>query len=138
MAKYSYEFKKQIVKEYLAENGGAKYIADQYGIKLKRSVQQWVEVYKEFGGGRLERSPKNKNYTFEFKITVVELYITTEISYQALALSVGMNNQALITRWVNDYHIARPDALREKILEIRSEHKDLVIVEYMVNLENRV
>ena len=60
------------------------------------------------------RSRKNESYSFEFKLHVVELYLTTEVSYQELALSVGINNPSLITRWVNDYRIAGPDALRPK------------------------
>ena len=60
------------------------------------------------------RSRKNESYSFEFKLHVVELYLTTEVSYQELALSVGINNPSLITRWINDYRIAGPDALRPK------------------------
>ena len=45
---------------------------------------------------------------------MVELYLTSEVSYQELALSVGINNPPLILNWVNDYRIAGPDALREK------------------------
>ena len=60
------------------------------------------------------RSRKNESYSFEFKLHVVELYLTTEVSYQELALSVGINNPSLITRWVNDYRIAGPDTLRPK------------------------
>ena len=47
------------------------------------------------------RSRKNESYSFEFKLHVVELYLTTEVSYQELALSVGINNPPLIARWVN-------------------------------------
>ena len=43
---------------------------------------------------------------------MVELYLSTEVSYRDLALSVGMNNPLLITKWVNDYRIAGRDALR--------------------------
>jgi len=45
---------------------------------------------------------------------VVELYLSTEVSYQELALSVGINNPPLITKWVNDFRNAGPDALRPK------------------------
>jgi transposase len=45
---------------------------------------------------------------------VVELYLSSEVSYQELALSQGINNPSLITRWVNDFRIAGPDALRPK------------------------
>ena len=53
-------------------------------------------------------------YSFEFKLHVVELYLSSEVSYQELAFSQGINNPALITRWVNDFRIAGPDALRPK------------------------
>ena len=45
---------------------------------------------------------------------MVESYLTSEVSYQELALSLGINNNALIARWVNDYRAAGPDALRDK------------------------
>jgi transposase len=45
---------------------------------------------------------------------VVELYLSTEISYQELALSLGINNPSLITKWVNDYRIAGLDALKPR------------------------
>jgi transposase len=45
---------------------------------------------------------------------VVELYLSTEVSYQELALSVGINNPPLITKWVNDFRITGPDSLRVK------------------------
>lgn len=60
------------------------------------------------------RSRQKKNYSFEFKLSVVELYLTTEASYQELALSVGINNPTTIVHWVNDYRAVRPDALRPK------------------------
>ena len=45
---------------------------------------------------------------------MVELYLSSEVSYQDLALSEGINNNALIAKWVNDFRIAGPDALRPK------------------------
>ena len=45
---------------------------------------------------------------------MVELYLTTEVSYQELVLSVGINNPSLITKWVNDYLAVGPDALKPK------------------------
>ena len=114
MAKYSYEFKKKVVSEYIQGEGGYKYLSNKYGVKSTRDIMKWVNAYKEFGDEGLMRSRKNKIYTFNFKLHVVELYLTTEVSYQELALSVGINNPPLITKWVNDYRIAGPDALREK------------------------
>jgi transposase len=114
MAKYIYQFKKEVVNAYLNGEGGHKYLAEKYSITGKSMVLKWINAYKEFGDEGLMRSRKNETYTFEFKLHVVELYLTTEVSYQELALSVGMNNPPLITKWVNDFRIAGPDALRPK------------------------
>lgn len=114
MSKYSYKFKKKVVTEYLEGKGSYEYLAKQNNIPDKFQVRIWVSAYKEFGDEGLKRSRKNKNYSFEFKLHVVELYLTTDVSYRELALSQGMNNTSLIVRWVNDYRIAGPDALRPK------------------------
>ncbi len=114
MAKYSFDMKMEIVKAYLNNEGGYTYLAKKYGIPDKKLVQRWVAAYKTFGEEGLMRSRKKETYTFEFKLNVVELYLSTEISYQELALSVGINNPPLITKWVNDFRNAGPDALRPK------------------------
>ena len=74
----------------------------------------WVHYYAEFGDEGLRRSRENKTYSFEFKLNVVKLYLSSEVSYQELALSQGINNSALLAKWVNDFRIAGPDALRPK------------------------
>ncbi|MBS5931504.1 MAG: IS3 family transposase [Clostridiales bacterium] len=114
MAKYSFEFKKQVVHAYLNGEGSYANLSKKYGIPPGKDIRKWVNAYKSFGNDGLMKSRQNKSYSFEFKFHVVELYLTTEVSYQDLALSVGINNPPLITKWVNDYRIAGPDALRLK------------------------
>ena len=114
MAKYSFEFKQKVVQEYLNGKGSYEYISKQSNMPDKKQVRIWVNAYKELGKEGLMRSRKNKNYSFQFKLSVVELYLTSEVSYQELALSQGINNPSLVARWVNDFRIAGPDALRPK------------------------
>lgn len=114
MAKYSYEFKKKVVQEYLNGKGGYKYLAKLYNIPDKKQVRVWVNSYNEFGDTGLMRSRKKQDYSFQFKLSVVELYLSSEVSYRELALSQGINNPSLISRWVNDFRISGPDALRPK------------------------
>ena len=45
---------------------------------------------------------------------VVELYLTTEVSYRELELSLGINNPPMIAKWVPDYRAVGPDALLPK------------------------
>ncbi len=114
MAKYSFEFKKKVVQAYLNGEGGYKYLAKKYNVPAFNNIKKWINSYKEFGDEGLMRSRQNKNYSFQFKLSVVELYLSSEVSYQELALSQGINNPSLIVRWVNDFRIAGPDALRPK------------------------
>ncbi len=126
MAKYDYEFKKRIVNSYMNGEGGKNFLANKYGVKSSRDVMKWINAFKSFGDEGLMRSRKNKTYTFEFKFHVVELYLSTEVSYQELALSVGINNPPLINKWVNDFRIAGPDALRPKRKGRRSNKNALI------------
>jgi len=112
MAKYSFEFKKQIVKEYLEGNGGYKYLACKYNVSSYNNVKKWIMNYQQFGDQGLLRSRQSQNYTFEKKLAIVELYLTSELSYQELALREGIYNPSQICKWVNDFQIAGPDALR--------------------------
>ena len=114
MAKYSFEFKKKVVKDYLEGKGGCGYLANHYGIPNKCIVQRWIKAHESLGDEGLMRSRKNEKYTFEYKLHVVELYLSSEVSYQELACQEGLNNPCILTKWVNDFRIAGPDALRPK------------------------
>ena len=113
MAKYSFEFKKQLVSEYLSGRIGGNSLARKYGVN-RSQLWRWINAYKEFGDEGLKRSRKKEKYSFEKKLFVVELYLSSEISYQELALQEGINNPSMISNWVNRFRIAGPDALRPR------------------------
>ena len=102
------------IQSYLNGEGSYEYVAKKYNISDKHVLKVWVDAYKEFGKEGIMRSRQKKNYSFQFKLYVVELYLSSEVSYQELALSQGINNPALIARWVIDFRAAGPDALRPK------------------------
>ena len=114
MAKYSYEFKKEVVNAYLSGEGGDLFLCQKYSISDTKVLRTWVCAYHSSGDKGLLRSRKKKRYAFEYKLHVVELYLSSEVSYQELAFQEGINNSALICKWVNDFQIAGPDALRPK------------------------
>ena len=89
-------------------------MAKKYHLPQGKMVRNWIKNYNELGEDGLRRSREKKNYSFEFKLYVVELYLSSEVSYQELAISQGINNYAMIVKWVNDFRIAGPDALRPK------------------------
>lgn len=112
MAKHSYEFKKQLVSEYLDNQGSYAFISQKHGMSSSCQLKTWVAAYKKLGDNGLKRSRSRKEYSFEEKLSVVESYLTSELSYQELALQMGINNPSMLARWVNDFKIAGPDALR--------------------------
>ncbi|SFG46425.1 Helix-turn-helix domain-containing protein, partial [Lachnospiraceae bacterium C7] len=57
-------------------------------------------------------SRKKTVYSFKKKLDIVELYLSSELSYQEIALQEGIKNPSVIAAWVNRYRIAGPDALR--------------------------
>ena len=134
MSKYSFEFKKMVVKEYLEGKGSTRELARKFhiGNNDNKQVVKWVAAYNEFGDDGLRRSRKKSTYSFEFKLHVVELYLSSEVSYQELALSQGINNPSLIAMWVTNFQTAGPDALRpkkkgrKKSLDVKKEDKTTV------------
>ena len=112
MSKYSFEFKKQVVNAYLNGEGGCIYLANKFGIPSENKVKLWVDNYNAFGDEGLKRSRKKDFYSFEKKLSVVELYLSSEISYQDLALQEGITNPSMIVNWVKRFRVAGPDALR--------------------------
>ena len=112
MAKYSFEFKKKVVLAYLNGEGGYKHLSKIYGVPSRSNIERWVHNYQTFGDEGLQRSRKNDTYSFEKKLSVVELYLSSEISYQNLALQEGIANPCMIVNWVNRFRAAGPDALR--------------------------
>ncbi len=114
MEKYSYELKKKIVDEYIDGGGGYRFLANKYDISHKSMIERWVAAFKANGYDGLLRSRQQKKYTFEYKLYVVELYLTTEVSYQELATQEKINNLSLIMSWVIAFRRDGPQGLKPK------------------------
>lgn len=114
MSKYSYEFKKKIVLEYLAGEGGPVTLARKYGIPSETRIKEWIKVYQNLGDEGLMRSRQKKNYSYEYKLGIVEMYLTSELSYMDIALAEKINNPCIIAQWMSDFRAFGPEALRPK------------------------
>ena len=114
MAKHSFEFKKKVVLEYLDGKGGTPHLSKKYGLGSDSQLRKWINAYNAFGDEGLMRSRKQTKYSFKKKIFVVELYLSSEISYQDLAIQEGITNPSMIANWVNRFRAAGPDALRPR------------------------
>ena len=68
MAKYTLEFKRKVIEEYLAGKGGYKALAEKFGVKTKGQVHNWVTTYQLFGTEGLMRKRENDVYTSQLKL----------------------------------------------------------------------
>ena len=103
MAKYSLIFKLKVVTAYLNGEGGYEYLTKKYGLKTTSQVRRWISAFKEFDKDGLCRKRNNTRYTSEFKLAVVESYLTSELSYRQIVLQYGLNNPSLIARWKSEF-----------------------------------
>lgn len=58
MPKYTFEFKKKIVFEYLYGKIASTTLEKKYNIKSQNQVRQWIHNYQKFGDEGLKRSRK--------------------------------------------------------------------------------
>lgn len=114
MKKYSFELKLKVVKEYLKGEVSCQYLADQNGVSSESLVRKWVNAYKHMGEDGLKPQPRNKKYSFEFKLSVVESYLTGEYSYQTLANKYKMTQMTTIAQWIKSYEKDGIEGLRSK------------------------
>ena len=115
MAKYSLIFKLKVVTAYLNGEGGYEYLTKKYGVKATSQVRHWISAFKEFGKDGLCRKRNNTRYTSEFKLAVVESYLTSELSYRQIALQYGLNNPSLIAHWKSDFMKYGANAFVERL-----------------------
>ncbi|MDU1878440.1 MAG: transposase [Finegoldia magna] len=114
MAKYSTEFKTKVVKEYLESNTSYKTLSNKYCMPSESIIRKWVNAYKSQGYEGIKVKRKNTQHTLEFKLNVVNLYLTGEMSYQSLANELKINNPSMIARWVNDFREKGIEGLNPK------------------------
>lgn len=114
MTKYSTEFKIKVVKEYLESKNSYKSLSEKYKLSHQETVKRWVNAYKSQGYEGLKVKRKNTQYTLEFKLNVVNLYLTGEMSYQSLANELKINNPSIIARWVSEFREKGIEGLKSK------------------------
>lgn len=72
MAKYSQEFKLEVVQNYLSDTNGDGFRKTANKYELDRAtIRQWVAVYQTLGVDGFRIQSKRTTYTTEFKVAVV-------------------------------------------------------------------
>ena len=104
MVKYSIELKQRIIQDYLSGKGGSTYLAKLHNVGSSSQVRHWIRNYRA-EGLPTAHSKVNKNYSMELKENAVQCYLTTDLTYEAVARKFEITNFTLLASWVNHFKI---------------------------------
>ena len=109
--RYSFEFKKEVVTAYLNGEGSMQALADRYGVKGSIQVSRWVMYYNKFGDSGLKSSGQ-KTYSFDYKLHIVQLYLTSDLSFNDIGLSENIDS-SIVSQWVQAFRKQGSDGLKK-------------------------
>ena len=111
MSKYSYEFKKKVVREYLKGKGSSFELAKKYDITYPQYICEWAKIYQAFGYKGLKSPIKRKEYSFEYKLSIIELYLSSTLTIREIAFQEGIPHPGIVGSWIRQYMYDGPDGL---------------------------
>ena len=94
--------KEQACIDYIEGNRSRSEICSELHIST-RTIQDWAAIYKKYGVAGFAKKNKNRSYSKQFKIEIIEKYIRGEAS------SIELGNQydissSLLRRWIQMYN----------------------------------
>lgn len=126
MVKFSSEYRKKVVLEYLEGGGSLKELAKKYGISSHRTVLDWVNRYKKYGDKAFNiRSPKSV-FDGTFKMEVLEWMWSNRASLPETALRFDISTPSTIWSWEKKYREKGVEALfnrRGRPKDMKTNHK---------------
>ncbi len=100
--KYNYEFKLRCVEEVLRKHRSVNSVAYENGI-ANSNLNRWIKFYIEFGNEGLLPRQKNKNYSVNFKLKVLQAIENKSISLSKACLTFNIPRESTITNWQRKY-----------------------------------
>lgn len=104
-AKYSKEFKLEIVKRYLnGESPTA--LVTEYNMKpsMKRRILKWAKKYGIFGERAFEETTKNRAYSKELKEKVIKEYLEGGEALEDLSIKYNIPSESIVINWISKYN----------------------------------
>lgn len=116
MSKYSVEFKVKVVREYLEGKTGATLLERKYNIPSSGLLRSWIRKYKSQGISAFQRKVKqNYAYSRVFKENAVQLYLSSELTYEEVSRQLGIPTLGLLSTWVKQFRMYGEIPERRKI-----------------------
>lgn len=111
MIKYPFALKLRIINEFIAGDKKLEQLALDFGVEDVSLLQQWIQDYERMGSeglvserertAELKAARGHKNaYSISFKKNVVNLYLSSSMSYAEVAERFNLKSTRLICDWV--------------------------------------
>jgi transposase-like protein len=101
--KHSPEWMMARVREYLAGEGSYKVLAEANGIG-KKTLETWVQKFREQGEAAFAVRRGNAHYSKEFKIHCVEAVLCGEGSVDDIVAKYNISSNSLLCQWIQRYN----------------------------------
>ena len=100
-SKFSYEDKLKICMEYLDNHISLLQLSRKYNI-AKSTLQQWINLYKIHGKTVFKEKTRNKAYSIEFKMKIIEEIIQGKpINYISVKYNIS---NSVVSNWYIQYN----------------------------------
>ena len=104
--KFSKEIKVQACEDYLSGKKSVIQISKDLSIS-EETVRKWVKTYNEHGEIVFDVKPRNRTYSKDLKIKVVQDYLNGEGSQESIALKYNISSKSIVYNWVKLYNIGK-------------------------------
>ncbi len=111
--------KVKIVEQYLNGEISQKGAAKVCGVN-KRSVQDWIRIYKTEGPQGLLTPKTNKKYPKDLKLKAVQSYLSVEGSLDEICARFGIRQHVQLMSWIKVYNEGIPQILSHNYLHKKS------------------
>lgn len=101
--KYPVELRIRIVESYLAGEGSYRELRERYGVSEK-SIQIWVQKYREHGRTVFVREAGNAHYSKEFKMKCVETVLRGKNNVDGVVAKYNISDRRVLRRWIKRYN----------------------------------
>ena len=108
MKKYQTDFKLEVVKSFLAGEGGAKLLARQWAVPEEK-IRTWVSHYRLHGIDGLR--PKRSAYSEQFKLQVLSHQDREQLSSRQVAAVYDIRNSNQVVVWRHNLNEGGVEAL---------------------------
>lgn len=102
MTKYNTLFKQQVIEFYL-QNGNNCSLTCKHFLLANKTLRRWLSKFNHGGINGLAVSGKKRNYSPEFKLTVVQAVKNRQFSAEAACLHFGIANSATVSQWLQAF-----------------------------------